>query len=125
MQANQAGRGRIYRNSWFHDNRHAARLARNDRQHYVGQVSRRVINGIARDVTGHLIDVTAAGVEIPVEAREIAARDLESNAMTGVKVGARSLQIDRDFVDLTGLHARRLRIAVAIAGALNTILDVI
>jgi hypothetical protein len=30
-----------------------------------------MMNGIARDVTGHLIDITAAGVKIPVEAREV------------------------------------------------------
>src|SRR5580700_1984902 len=81
-------------------------------------------------VVGHdamgFIEVVAAGVEVAVELREIAAADLEAQLVPGREVDAGLHGLERDFVDFAFFHPDWwLGIAFAIAGTLNILFDIV
>ena len=70
--------------------------------------------------------VVAAGVEVAVEARKVAAADFDAQLVSGREVVAGFHGLKRDFVDLVLLHPHgRLVIALAVADALDVFVDVI
>ena len=56
------------------------------------------MHGVVRDDAFRFVEVAAAGVEIPIEAREIAARDFDAQPVTRVEIVARVQRLQRDLV---------------------------
>src|SRR5882724_3921159 len=63
-----------------------------------------VQDGVTRQSPLGLIVVVPAGVQIAVEAREVATGDLQANAMSRAEVVARGVEIDHHFVCLARFH---------------------
>src|SRR5690349_4777778 len=73
-----------------------------------------------------LIVIVAAGVEVAVEAREVAARDFHPDLMAGGEIIARCHRLQRDLVYLTVLHPdRRTLVTLAVAQALDGFIEVV
>src|SRR6185503_7215885 len=84
------------------------------------------MHGITRDNTLRLVEVVSTRVQIAIEAWEVAARDLDTNAMSGFEVIARHHWSERYFVNLTLFHPHlRLVVTVAITHALNRLVEVV
>src|SRR5262252_3915485 len=77
---------------------------RDHRQQNVRCVCRGMMDPV---VSGHprgLVVVVAAGVQVAVEAWEIAARDLDANPMTAAEVVTRGFKVNGHGIDLARLH---------------------
>ena len=86
-----------------------------DRQHDMRRVLSRMQHGLLGRLhpgAGHHI---FPGVQIAAEAREVAAADIEPQAVPGQKRMARRTEFDLEFVDLARLQKFRLSQAFAIA----------
>ena len=84
------------------------------------------MHDIVRQDARCLIIVVAAGIHISIEAREVAAGNLNANTMAGFKEIARSHRLKAELVDLAGLHPReRLVIAIAITKTLNCFVQIV
>src|SRR5215470_13128156 len=80
----------------------------------------RMVHGVTRDDALRLVVIVAACVQVAIEAREVAARDFDANAMAGFEVVARHHRPERYLVDLAIFHPDLwLVVTVAIAHALN------
>src|SRR5688572_14676553 len=100
--------------------------ARYDRQDDVRWVLTAVVDSLHRFHHPRSGGRIVAGVQVAIEARKIAARDLDANAMAGEEHVARHPQVDRVLVDLARLdHLRRSTHRLAVAGADDAILDVL
>src|ERR1700739_160847 len=70
--------------------------------------------------------IAAAGVEVAVEAREIAAADFDAELFARSEVVAGLHGLEGDLVDLVLFHEDgRLVVAFAVAGALDVFVDVV
>src|SRR3989442_8448822 len=82
----------------------SALFRRNDRQ----QQMRRTIRVVEDRVVGHhpaaIVVERLAGIRVHVEAREIAARDVEAGAAAFLEDEGSGIQLDREGVDLSRLH---------------------
>ncbi len=87
--------------------------ARDHRQRDVRWVISAVIDGLCRD--GDLVTDSEwiARVEVAREAREVGARDLDANPMSGLDDIARRPEVDLILINLTRLDGCRLRIRCA------------
>src|SRR5579864_4512280 len=79
---------------------------------------------ILRHYQFYFVVIVAAGVQAAVEAREVAARNLEPDAMPRRKIIAGRVQIDPQPVRFAWLHPDRLIEALAIPGAQDSVLEV-
>ena len=77
-----------------------------------------------RDELGFVV-IVAAGIEISDQAREVAARDLNPDAVTFTEHVAGRVQVDVDFVHAIRLHENLFFIACTIAGPQDAVLDVV
>jgi hypothetical protein len=84
---------------------------------------RRVLRAVVDDVVRHqrilLVVVVPPRVQISLEMREVAARDLDANAVAGEKSVARRQGAELHLVDLAGLHEHRAVPALAPSDALD------
>src|SRR5262249_24568878 len=71
------------------------------------------------------IVVVAAGIQIPVEPREVAAGDLEPDTMPGAEVVAGRVEINGEGVEGGGRHPDLLVEPFSITGAENAFLKVV
>ena len=79
-----------------------------------------------RHDTRRLVVVVAAGVQVAVEPREVAARHLDAQPVPRLEVVARRERLQRDLVDLARLHPhRRLLVALAPPHALDRLVEVV
>src|SRR2546422_2590624 len=69
--------------------------------------------------------VVPPGVQVPFEARKIAARNFKPDAMTGPEVIASSLQVNLDFVSLPFLHPNLLVVTLPVACPQNSFVNVV
>src|SRR5215831_15616226 len=87
------------------------------------RITLRVVHHIVCHHTLYLVVVAATSVHIPVEAREITARHLNTDLMASLEVVARRHRLQRHLVHLTWLHPhRRPFVSVAIAQPLNCLI---
>src|SRR5262249_45197595 len=74
-----------------------------------------VQNGLPRRVKLGLFAKPAPGVRVAVEAREVAARDLDADAVAWKKDVARGADVDSELSGLIGREEDRCRSAVSVA----------
>ena len=85
-----------------------------------------MMHGVTRDYAFRLVEVVSTGVQIAIEAREVAARDFDTNAMARLEVIARDHRSKRDLVNFPRLHPHfRFVIPVTIAHALDRLVEVV
>ena len=76
--------------------------------------------------TPYLVVVVAAGVEVSIEAREVAARHLDAQPVTRREMVARRQRLQRDLDDLAGFHPHEwLVVAIAIPHPLNRLVEIV
>src|SRR5216684_260699 len=92
-------------------------LARDDRQHDVGRRLLGVMHAVVRHLPRRLVEITAAGIEISVEARKVRAADFKPDAMPGRKVVAGRIHRHVADVDLARFHPDFLVKALTITRA--------
>ena len=81
---------------------------------------------VLRDDSRRLAEIVAAGVQIAVEKREVAAADLDAQSVSRGKVVAGLHWLKGDFIYLVILHPdRRLVVAVPIAHALDAVVEAV
>src|SRR5829696_8609579 len=86
----------------------------------------RMVHGVTRDDTLRLVVISSTRIQVAIEAREVAARDFDANAMSGFKVIARHHRPERYLVHLSALHPHfRFVVPVAIPHALNGLIEVV
>src|SRR5271154_4908672 len=90
---------------------------RDHRKQNVGFTARGMVDFVFGHDSARFIIVAAPGVEIAVETREIAARNLQPDAVAGRKVVAGGMQIDLQPVALARGHPDRMVEALAVAHA--------
>src|SRR2546423_14065139 len=80
----------------------------------------RMMDDVVGDDAGCFVIVSAAGVQIAIEAREVAAGNFQTNPMARFKEVARVHWLQADFVDLAAFHPRkRLVVAITIPETLD------
>ena len=85
-----------------------------------------MVHLVVRHHALRFVVIVPAGVHVPVEAREIAARNLDADAMARRKVVARGHRLEADFIDLARFHPhRRFVVPVAITDALDSLVEVV
>src|SRR6266568_7779473 len=85
----------------------------NDRNPDLRRILLRVMHDVMRDHSMRFVIVPAAGVQVAIKAREVAAGNLQANAMAGLKEVARIHWLQRDLINLSGFEpGQRLVIAV-------------
>src|SRR6185437_12319546 len=99
-------------------------LAGNDGQQHVGRLLFGMMHAVVRHLPYRFVEIIAARIEIPVEARKIGTADFESNAMAGREVVAGRIHGYVDGVDLPRLHPHLLFEALAIARSQYTVLQI-
>src|SRR5579863_2506525 len=92
-------------------------LLRDNRQNQRGWMLAIVIDGVRRLDPMRRIRRRLAGVQVAVEAREIAARDFEAQLVSGKEDVARRPEVDGQLVDLSGIHELRPLLRVPVARA--------
>src|SRR5215510_4605048 len=86
----------------------------------------RVMDGVARDDALRFVIILPARVQVPIEAREVAARHFESNPVARLEIIASRHRLQRYLVYLSGLHPDQgLVIAVPIPHPLYSLVKVI
>ena len=70
------------------------------------------------------VEVSAAGVEVPIESREVAARHFDAQAVPRREVVARIKRLHRHLVDGAWRHPDALVVAVAVPHALDGFVEV-
>src|SRR5215467_13789298 len=81
---------------------------------------------ITSDDAFSFVEITTARVQVAIETREVAARDLDPDAMTGFKIIAGRHRLQGYFVDLTRFHPGiRLVVTVAITHALDRLIKIV
>jgi hypothetical protein len=84
-----------------------------------------MMDRVVRNHAFRLIIVIAAGVQIAIEAGEVAARNLHTDAMARCEIVARHHGGHRQFVHFTVLHPDLLVEAIAVAGAEDRFIQVV
>src|SRR5262245_55277272 len=83
-----------------------------------------MMDDVFGDLPLRFVVVVASGVQVTLEAREIAARNFEPDAVTRTEVVTRDLQINLDFVSLAFLHPYLLVVTLAVTGAQDSFVNV-
>src|SRR5437773_954200 len=73
----------------------------------------RMMHDVVRDGAGRFIVVVSASIQVSIEAREVAAGNLDANAMAGLEEIARVHRREAELVNVAVLHPRE-RFIVAI-----------
>ncbi len=84
-----------------------------------------VVDGGVGDDAGGLVVVVAAGVQVAVEAREVGAGDFDADAVACAEEVAGVHRGEGDLVDLVLLHPDGLVVALAVAKALDGLVEVV
>src|SRR5580658_5277792 len=96
------------------------------RHHHLRRILLRVMHRVVRHHSLLFIVVIPAGVQVPVEPRKIAARNLNPQRMPRLKIIARIQRLQRYLVDLPRLHPnQRLVVPIAIAQPLDRFVQVV
>ena len=85
---------------------------------------RRVIDGLLRGLQNRLVRQPTPGVRIPIEAREIAAGDLDPDTVPFQEHVARDTGIDGKRIDLAGPRQLGFFQPISIANAQNAVREI-
>src|SRR5690348_15114775 len=80
-----------------------------------------VIDRLVRADRARRGDNIFAGVQIPIETREVAAGNVQPDPVAGLEDVRRCPQVDRVLIDLAGRNQRRLLRALSITSANNSV----
>src|SRR5258707_9614422 len=83
------------------------------------------MDGGVGDDAGGLVVVVAAGVQVAVEAGEVGAGDLDADSVAGVEVVAGVHRREGNLVDLVFFHPDGLVVAITVAEALDSLVQVV
>ena len=84
-----------------------------------------MVNAVVSDDANFFVDVVAAGIEVAIIAREIAAGDRKTQFMTGFQGVTGVDWLKGDLVNLSGRHpCQQFAAAVVVTHALNVLGDV-
>src|SRR5262245_57870811 len=85
-----------------------------------------MMDRVVSNHTLRFIIVVSAGVQVSIEPREVAARDLQTDPMASLKEVAGRHWLQGDLVDLPRLHPRqRFVVSVAIPHTLDRLVEVV
>ena len=97
-----------------------------DRHRDLRRILLRVVHDVVRDGRFALVVVVAAGVEVSIEPREVAARHFDAQPVARLEVVARRQRLQHDLVDFSRFHPReRFVVTVAIPHALDGLVEVV
>src|SRR5690242_3047674 len=99
-------------------------LLPNHRQHNMRRVHLVVNDRVHRALHPAIVIERLAGIRIDVESRKAAAADVHADAMSLLEDVAGGIELDREGIDIPGIHELFLNQAVPEAGADDAVCDV-
>src|SRR5262245_816544 len=120
-------RGNLARFRWTAHTHSLTKLlvSGNHRQQNMRRVFGGMMKLVFRSYPLRLIVIVTAGIQVAVEARKVAARNLYANAVARRKVIACDLQINLHFVDFTRLHPYFPDKSFTMSGSQDSLLHVV
>ena len=84
------------------------------------------MHDVVRDDALCFVVVLAAGIQVPIKTREIAARHLNTNSMTGLEIVARGHRLQRYLINPSSFQPREwLFISVPVPQSLDRLVKVV
>jgi len=83
-----------------------------------------VVNGILRNGPAPIVIERFAGVRVDVEAREVAAGNVEADAMAAWEHQRSRIHLDGELIDFSRFHQRRLLEGITVSRAHNAVRNI-